>query len=172
MKIPTLKSSSALLLQVTVVLIGMGALAFMLWEPHVEGRNAHATPFEIYFNDPFLAYVYVGSTPFFVALYRAFWLFGQVRQNGAFSQASVDALRAIKNCAIAIIGFVALGLVFIIAFGDPDDRPVGVFMSFLVASASSAIAIAAAMFTGKLENAWGGPMAAPADPHATSLHNS
>jgi hypothetical protein len=148
-----MKSSSALFLQVAIVLIGIGTLAFMLWEPHIEGRNAHATTFEIYFKDPFLAYVYVGSTPFFMALYRAFGLFGHVRQNRAFSQVTVDALRAIKHCAIAIIGFVAVGVVFIIMFGDKDDRPAGVFMSFLVTFASSVIATAAAMFGRNLQNA-------------------
>ena len=135
------------------MLIGIGTLALMLWEPHIEGRNAHAATFEIYFKDPFLAYVYVGSTPFFVALYRAFGLFGHVRQNRAFSQVTVDALRAIKHCAIAIIGFVAVGVVFIIMFGDKDDRPAGVFMSFLVTFASSVIATAAAMFARNLQNA-------------------
>jgi hypothetical protein len=35
-------------LQAVIVLIGIGALALMLWEPHIEGRNAHATLFEIY----------------------------------------------------------------------------------------------------------------------------
>ena len=147
-----MKTSSALFLQVAIVLIGIGTLALMLWEPHIEGRNAHAATFEIYFKDPFLAYVYVGSTPFFVALYRAFGLFGHVRQNGAFSQVTVDSLRAIKHCAIAIIGFVAVGVVFIIMFGDKDDRPAGVFMSFLVTFVSSVIAIAAAMFARNLQN--------------------
>ena len=147
-----MKSSSAVFLQGVIVLIGIATLTFLLWEPHIEGRNAHATTFEIYFKDPFLAYVYVGSTPFFVALNRAFGLFGHVRQNGAFSQVTVDALRAIKHCAIAIIGFVAGGVVFIILFGDKDDRPAGVFMSFLVTFASSVIAIAAAMFARNLQN--------------------
>ena len=82
--------------------MGIGVLGLMLWEPHLEGRNSHATTFEIYFKDPFLAYVYVGSLPFFVALYRAFGLFGHLRQNRAFSQVTVDALRTIKLCAIAI----------------------------------------------------------------------
>jgi len=153
MKKLLMKSSSALFLQVAIVLIGIGVLALMLWEPHIEGRNAHAATFEIYFKDPFLAYVYVGSTPFFIALYRAFGLFGHVRKIGAFSQVSVDALRAIKHCAIAIIGFVAVGVVFVITFGDKDDRPAGVFMSFLVTFASSVIAIAAAMFARTLQNA-------------------
>jgi hypothetical protein len=73
---------SASFLQAAVVLIGIGSLALMLWEPHIEGRNAHATTFEIYFKDPFLAYVYVGSIPFFVALYRASGLFGHARKMG------------------------------------------------------------------------------------------
>ena len=150
-----MKKSSALFLQGAIVLIGIGTLALLLWEPHIEGRNAHATTFEIYFKDPFLAYVYLGSTPFFVALYRAFGLFGHVRQNGVFSQGTVDALRSIKHCAIAIIGFVAGGVVFILMFGDRDDRPAGIFMSFLVTFASSVIAIAAAMFARNLQIALG-----------------
>ena len=147
-----MKRGSTVFLQVVIVLIGIGALALLLWEPHIEGRNAHATTFEIYFKDPFLAYVYVGSIPFFVALYRAFELFGHVRQNGAFSQVTVDALRTIKHCAIAIIGFVALGVVFILMFGEKDDRPAGVFMSLLVTFGSSVIATAAAMFARYLQN--------------------
>src|SRR5882757_4418154 len=63
-------------LQAVIVLIGIGALALMLWEPHIEGRNAHATLFEIYFKDPFLAYAYIASIPFFVALYQAFKVLG------------------------------------------------------------------------------------------------
>lgn len=68
----TMKRGSTIFLQAVIVLLGIGALALMLWEPHLEGRNAHATTFEIYFNDPFLAYAYVASIPFFTALYQAF----------------------------------------------------------------------------------------------------
>ena len=136
-----------------MVLIGIGALAFLLWEPHIEGRNAQATTFEIYCQDPFLAYVYVGSTPFFVALYRAFGLFGHVRKNRTFSQVTVDALRTIKRCAMALIGFVAAGVVIILVFGDKEDRPAGIFMSFLVTVASSVIATVAAMFARNLQKA-------------------
>jgi hypothetical protein len=150
---PTMKRSTALLLQVVIGLIGIGVLAFLLGEPHLEGRNAHATTFEIYFKDPFLAYVYVGSIPFFVALYRAFGLLGQVRQHRAFSQASVDALRVIKRCAITIIGFVAGAVVFIIMFGDPEDRPPGISMSLLVMLLSSLVAIAAARIARNLQGA-------------------
>jgi hypothetical protein len=153
MKTPTMKSSSALFLQVVIVLVGTGILGLMLWEPHLEGRNAHATTFEIYFKDPFLAYVYLGSIPFFVAVYRAFWLFGQVRRKGTFSLETLNALRVIKHCAMAIIGFVAGAVIFIIMLGDGEDRPGGIFMCVLVAFAASLIATAAAMFARHLQSA-------------------
>jgi hypothetical protein len=139
-------------LQAVIVLIGIGALALMLWEPHIEGRNAHATLFEIYFKDPFLAYAYLASIPFFVALYQAFKALGYIRQNKAFSQATVKALRAIKFCALAIIGFVAVGELFIL-FGNSDDRAGGVFIGILITFGSVVIATAAAMFERILQDA-------------------
>lgn len=153
MNAPSMKSSSASFLQLVIVLIGLGMLALMLVEPHLEGRNAHATTFEIYFKDPFLAYVYAGSIPFFVALYRAFGLFGHVRRNGAFSETTVNALRAIKRCALALLGFIAGGAVFILMFGDGEDRPAGVFMSLLAALGATAIATVAAMAARNLQRA-------------------
>ena len=147
-----MKRSSTVFLQVVVVLIGIGALALLLWEPHIEGRNAHATLFEIYFKDPFLAYVYIASIPFFAALYQAFTVLGYVRQNKTFSQATVKALRTIKYCAIAIVGFVGVGVVFMM-FGDSEDRPAGVFMRILITFPSIVVATAAAVFERILQNA-------------------
>jgi hypothetical protein len=147
-----MKRRSTLFLQVVIILIGIGALALMLWEPHVEGRNAHATLFEIYFNDPFLAYAYVASIPFFVALYQGFKVLGYAGQNKVFSQAAVKALRTIKYCAIALIGFVAVGEIFIM-FSNSDDRAGGVFMGVLMTFGSIVIATAAAMFERILQDA-------------------
>src|SRR5580765_3112711 len=96
LKAPLLKRSSTAFLQSVIVLIGIGALTLLLWEPHLEGRNAHATLFEIYFKDPFLAYAYIASIPFFVALYQAFKVLGYAGQNKVFSPAAVQALRTIK----------------------------------------------------------------------------
>lgn len=141
-------------LQTVIVLIGIGALALMLWEPHIEGRNAHATLFEIYFKDPFLAYAYVASVPFFVALYQAFNVLAYIRENKAFSQATVKALRTIKFCALAIIGFVAVGELFIM-LGSSDDRAGGVFIGILITFGSVVVAAAAAMFERILQNGAG-----------------
>ena len=146
-----MKRGSTIFLQVVIVLLGVGVLALLLWEPHVEGVNAHATLFEMYFN-PFIAYAYIGSIPFFVALYQAFKLLGYIRRNEIFSQRSVRALRTIKYCALAIIGFVAVSVIFMI-FGDRDDRPAGVFMRILITFPSIVVAIAAAVFERILQNA-------------------
>ena len=147
-----LKKSATIFLQVVIVLIGIGVLAVMLWEPNIEGRNAYATLCEVYFKDPFLAYAYIASTPFFVALYQAFKVLGYAGQNKVFSPAAVKALRTIKYCAIALIGFVAVGEIFIM-LGNSDDRAGGVFMGILITLGSVGIATAAAMFERALQNA-------------------
>src|SRR5437764_346873 len=151
-KAPSAKRSSTIFLQVVIVLIGIGALALMLWEPHIEGRNAHATLFEIYFKDPFLAYAYIASISFFVALYKTFMLLGYIGQNKLFSLDSVKAIRSIKYSAIAIIGFVAVGEIFIM-LGNSDDRSGGVFMGILITFGSIVIATAAAVCEKLLQNA-------------------
>ena len=147
-----MKRSSTIFLQTVVVLFGIGALTFLLWEPHIEGRNAHATVFEIYFNDPFLAYVYFASIPFFIALYQAFKVLKYVREDQAFAPETVKALRTIKYCAITIVCLVAVSFLFML-FTDEDDRPPGIFMRILVAFPSIVIAVVAAMFERILQNA-------------------
>ena len=154
-----MKTTAALLLQIAILLLAGAVLVFLLWEPHLEGRNANATAFEVYFHDPFLAYVYVGSLPFFAALYQAFQLLGQIRKTGTFSQDSIDRLRVINRCALLLILFVAGAAAWILLTGDPDDRPAGVFLCLLVTVGAFVIAITAAMLARRLQKALN-----PADP--------
>jgi hypothetical protein len=148
-----MKRSSTLLLQVVVVLIGIGALAFMLWEPQIEGRNAHATLYQIYFNDPFLAWAYTASIAFFVALYQAFKLLGYIGQNKVFSQAAVNALQAIRYCATTLVGFVVAAEAYLFIIRPGDDIAGGVFMGLLLIFVFGVIAIAAKMFERILQHA-------------------
>jgi hypothetical protein len=140
--------STARILQTLVVLAGIAVLVFLLWEPQLEGRNAHATVFQIYFHDPFLAFAYVGSIPFFVALYKTFEVLGYA---GPSPQAA-KALRTIRTCALMVIGFVAIGEVFIL-LGDSDDHAGGVFMGVLVTLGALAVAASATRFERSLRNA-------------------
>ena len=149
-----MKRSSTIFLQIVIVALGIGALALLLWEPHVEGVNAHATTlYQIYFDDPFLALVYAGSIPFFVALYQAFKVLGYAGQNKVISPEAVKALWTIKYCAIVIIGFVVVEEIFIMLNHGDDDAAGGVMMGILITFGSVVIATAAAVFEKTLQSA-------------------
>ena len=153
-KAPSAKRSSTIFLQAVIVLIGIGALALMLWEPQIEGRNAHATQFEIYFKDPFLAYAYLASIAFFTALFQAFKLLGYVGRDEAFSPKSVRALRTIKYCAIAIVVMVGAAVAYLsIAVRGKDDIAGGVAIGTAMIFVSVVTATAASVFERLLQNA-------------------
>jgi len=143
---------ASLYLRAVLVLIGIGALAFLLWEPHIEGRNANATTFEIYFKDPFLAFVYIGSIPFFVGLYQAFKVLGYAGGPREFSPSAVRSLRTIKHCAIALVGFVVVGEVIILS-QTGEDRAGGVMMGVIIMLVSIVVATAMALLERAVQNA-------------------
>jgi cytochrome bd-type quinol oxidase subunit 2 len=147
-----MKRSSTMFLQAVVVLIGIGALAFLLGMPQLEGRNKNATQFEVYFKDPLLAYAYVASIPFFMALYQAFKALGYAGHNEVFSPAAVKAFRTIRYCATALIGFIIVG-VLLTLLAESDDRPPIIMMGLLATFTSVVIATSAAMFERVLQSA-------------------
>jgi hypothetical protein len=149
-----MKRSSTIFLQVVILLIGIGVLAAMLWLPPHEGRNAHSTLFETYFKDPFLAYVYLASIPFFVALHQAFKVLGYAGRNEVFLQRSVRALRTIKYCAYLTAGLIVGAEVYIIlSLSGKDDIAGAVSMGIFATFASVVIGTAAAVFERVLQKA-------------------
>lgn len=148
-----MKRSAILFLQAVIVLIAVGGLALMLWEPHLEGRNAHATTFEIYFNDPFLAYAYAASIAFFVALFQAFTLLGYIGRDQAFSPDAVKAVRTIKYCAMALLAMIGAALAYLfIAVRGKDDIAGGVAIGVAMSLISAVVAAAAAVFERLLQD--------------------
>jgi hypothetical protein len=141
---PAMIRGPMVLLQLLIVLIGVVVAGLLLWEPHLEGRNATATVFEIYFRDPFLAYAYVASIAFFFGLYQAFKLAGYAGQNRLFSPDAVKAVRTIKYCAMAIIGFVVGGELYIIFGVRGEDRAGGVAVGLFIILCSIVTAAVAA----------------------------
>ncbi|MBI2439674.1 MAG: DUF2975 domain-containing protein [Candidatus Moranbacteria bacterium] len=143
-----MKRCSTIFLQAVVVALGIGTLVFVLWEPHLEGRNVGATLYQIYFHDPFLWYVYTASVAFFVALYQAFKLLGYIRHDEAFSEASAKAVRTIKYSAMILVAFILGAEVyfFTIQREAREDIAGGVviglfliFVSALIATASDVL---------------------------------
>ncbi|HEY4483262.1 MAG TPA: DUF2975 domain-containing protein [Candidatus Paceibacterota bacterium] len=149
-----MRKSSTILLQVVTVLIGVGAVAFMLWEPTIEGRNVGATLSQIYFDDPFLACAYLASIPFFIALYQVFKLLGYIGRDEVYSLKSVKALRTIRYCAMTLVAFVVGAETYLFIFQrGKDDIAGGVFMGLLMIFAFGVVAIAAKVFEGTLQKA-------------------
>jgi len=149
-----MKKGSTVFLQIVVVLIGIGAFAFLLWEPTVEGANAHATLFRIYFDDPFLAIAYLVSIAFFVGLSRAYRLLGYIGQGKVFSPESLKALRTMRHCSMILVAALAVGVTYLFAFQrGKDDIAGGVAMGLFLMFVFSAIAAAAGVFEKTLRSA-------------------
>ncbi len=140
-----MKRVPATFLQAVTVLMGLSVFVFLLWEPHLEGRNVNATLFEMYFTDPFLAYVYIATIPFFIALYQVLKVLSYASNQQAFSPSTIKAVQTIKHCALIIVGFV-LGAQLWIVLTPSDDRAGGIALSTFVAFASIVIAAGAAVF--------------------------
>ena len=141
-----MKRGSTIFLQIVLLLVGVGVLAALLWEPQVEGRNVHSTQFEIYFKDPFLAYIYLAFIPFFVGLYQAFLMLGYARRDEVLSPRAVRALRIVKYCAVITATFIVGAEVYIFIFvRGTDDVAGGVMMGAFIIFVSAITATAAAV---------------------------
>ena len=125
---------------------------WLIWFPQLEGRAANLDLISIY-KDPLIIYAYIGSIPFFVALYQAFNLLGYVDKNKVFSQSAVKAVSIIKYCALIFSGFIVLGILYIRLIVKGEDSAgvtaLGIFTTF----ASIVIATAAAVFQKLIQNA-------------------
>jgi hypothetical protein len=139
-----MRKNSTIFLQILIVILGVFVFAFMLWEPHIEGRNAHATFFEIYFKDAFLAYVYISSISFFTIIYQVFKLLGYIGRNETISTESVKALRIIKYCAIILGSLIVIAALYIRIFHAREDDPAGFIALCIVATFISIVSATAA----------------------------
>lgn len=149
----SIKGVPTLLLKTVILLIGIATLAFLIWEPHVEGVNANATTFsEVYLDDPFLAFAYVASIPFFILLFQAFTLVVRAERNEVFTQRSVKALRVVQHCATAMVIFVVIGVVWLLS-QPSDDRPPILAMGVIATVGSIVIGAAAAVAANTLQHA-------------------
>nr|MDD3720801.1 DUF2975 domain-containing protein [Candidatus Gracilibacteria bacterium] len=147
-----MKRNSTIFLQGVTILIGIATLVFMLCEPLVEGRNLHATFYEIYFKDLFLAYAYIASISFFVVLYKVFKLFGYIRQNKIYSINSIKALKIIKYCAISLVCFILVPEIYLFVVRPGDDIAGGVAVGFFLIFVSVIIAVSADVFEGLIQS--------------------
>ncbi len=147
-----MKQSSIRFLQGVIGLFGVGVLAIMVRFPLYEGRAVDLDLFSIY-ADPFILYGYAGSTPFFIALYKAFILLGFIGKGNAFSIDTVRALRIIKYCGIVLSILILFAGLYIKIFHHKDDDPAPFLaMCMVTAFVSLVVVIATTVFENILQN--------------------
>jgi hypothetical protein len=139
---------STVFLKLIVLLIAIAVLTWMIVFPRLEGRATNLDLISIY-TDPLVIYAYLASIPFFAALFQALRLLGYVEDGAAFSQSAIRAVRTIKYCALASIGFLVVAILYIRVMARGDD-PAGPTMMGLVAIVASAVIATAAGVSQKL----------------------
>ena len=147
-----MKKGSTLFLKAVLALVALAVFASLAWFPQTEGRAANLDLISIY-KDPVIIYMYIASIPFFVALYQAFKLLGYIEKNRVFSPIAVTALRNIKYCALAIIGFLIIAILYIRFMAQGDDPAGPTMIGFITIFTSAVIATAAGVFQKLLQNA-------------------
>lgn len=147
-----MKRGSTLFLKVVILFISFGTLAGLFWFPQTEGRAANLHLISIY-ADPFIIYIYIGSTPFFVGLYQAFKLLNFIDAKKAFSQGAVNTLKNMKFASLSLIGFIVLALFHIRFFAHGEDAAGPTALGVVISFAFAVIATAAAVFQKLLQNA-------------------
>lgn len=145
-----MKQGSTIFLRGVVILIGLIVLLLCVFAlPRLISLEL-AGDFD--YGAIFLG-MYVPAIPFFFALYQALKLLNYIDKNKAFSWASVNALKNIKYCALAISGLYAAGMPYIFYVADKDDAPGVAAIGFVIIFASLVIATAAAVFQRIFQNA-------------------
>lgn len=147
-----MKKLPTLFLKLVIFFIGIGAFAALIRFPQTEGRAANLDLISIY-TDPLIIYVYIASIPFFVALFQAINLLGFIEKDTIFSQLAVNVVKNIKYCAISIICFLVVAMVWIRLASGNDDPAGAMAVGIGMILISTVAATASIVFQKVLQNA-------------------
>lgn len=143
-----MKQSSTLFLRVVVLILGLLVLALCAIALPAGIMSDH-----VGYYRPILLGLYAPALPFFFALYQALKLLGYIDRNEAFSKFSVDVLKNIKYCALAISVLFAVGMPYIYYAANRDDAPGVLLIGLVIMGASLVMAVFAAVLQKLLQNA-------------------
>lgn len=140
MKTVFMNQGSTMFLRGVVVLMGVVVLAMCAYILPEAMNNERVSELR-----PIIFGMCAAAIPFFIALYQALRLLQYIDTNKAFSVLSVNALKNIKYCAIAISALYAAGMPYIIRVAEQDDAPGAVAIGLVIIFASIVIATFAAL---------------------------
>ncbi|MBY6271775.1 MAG: DUF2975 domain-containing protein [Caldibacillus debilis] len=141
-----MKQGSTVFLKIALIMIGTPVLALCIFGlPMLAKEAAESNSESAYVLYGFLTVMYLSAIPFFFALYQAFKLLNYIDRNEAFSELSVQALKKIKYCAIAISILYVPGLPFFYIAAELEDAPGIMLIGLGIIFASTIIAVFAAL---------------------------
>ncbi len=149
-----MKQGSTWFLRGVLLLMGLIALAVCIFAlPSMKEGAAMEFPGADNLLYIFTGGLYLSAIPFLMALYQSWKLLNYIDQNQAFSQASVNALKIIKYCGIAVSICFASGIPFLFHVAELDDAPGMGLIALAFACSPLVITTFAAVLEKVLQNA-------------------
>lgn len=141
-----MKRVSTLFLRATVMGIGAIVLALCIFAlPAMWAAVPEEYPEITYVFYCILFGMYTAAVPFFVALQQTLKLLSYIDKDKAFSKLSVKALKRITYCAAIIFGLFVSMLPFFYIWAQKDDAPGLIIIGMVLATASLAVGVFAAV---------------------------
>jgi hypothetical protein len=141
-----MKRVSTLFLRATVIGIGAIVLALCIFAlPPMWAAVPEEYPEITYVFYGILFGMYAAAVPFFIALRQTLKLLSYIDKNKAFSELSVKALKRITYCAVTIFGLFVAILPFFYIWAEKDDAPGLIIIGMILATASLAVGVFAAV---------------------------
>src|SRR5688572_25592188 len=151
---PHAKRASTLFLRSVIFLLGAIVLALCVFALPSAWKGGSAE-FPEASRSVYLIVIglYASAVPFFYALWQALKLLGSIDRNAAFSDASVEALKRIKRCAVAISAVFIAFVPLLFPIADADDAPGLLIFGAVIACAPVTVAVFAAVLERLLRDA-------------------
>lgn len=139
-------------LKAAILIMGLiVAILCIFLLPELAGDAAAENPEFAYLKWPVLLGMYGAAIPFYIALYEAWNLLRYIEGQTAFSDLSVQSLRRIRNCGIALGLIYAAGIIGVGAAGAL--HPGVLLMGAAIAFCSFVISVFAAVLKELLRSA-------------------
>lgn len=149
-----MKKGSTFVLKIAVIIMGAVVLALVIFAlPNIWRGGSAQFPEASQVLLLIVVGLYATTVPFFVALWQALKLLSYIDKNKAFSYLSVQALKNIKYCAIAIGILYLAGVPLLLPIADADDAPGLMVFGLAFACVPVVIAVFAAVLERLLKSA-------------------
>ncbi len=143
-----------------LAIFGIGAIVLALcvfalpaiWQNVPNETHGQAVWFQV---RAIIAAFYVGAVPFYITLYQSLKLLGYIDKGEAFSNLSVQALKVIAWCGVAISAIFVASLPFFYLWAQRADAPGLIPMGMILACSAFTVTVFAALMQRLLKQAIG-----------------